>query len=66
LRIRLAAGTLVLAARPTVTVFGITAGLFDVGGAVAAAGLMVTLVATTISHTRQLYRAEPMPPRGNR
>lgn len=66
LRVVLALGTLALAVHPTVTVFGRTMGLFNAGGVVATAGLAVVLVVTTIGHTRQLYRAEPLPPRPGR
>lgn len=66
LRIVLAIGTLWLLVRPDVTLFGHLFRLFDVGGAVAIAGLSVTLIATVIGHVRQLYRAEPIPGRGRR
>ncbi len=61
LRILLALGNLVLLFRSTSTIFGHQYLLFDVGGVVAAIGLMVTLVVSTIEHTRELYRAEPLP-----
>jgi phosphatidylglycerophosphate synthase len=61
LRILLALGNLVLLVKPTATIFGQTYPLFDVGGVVATAGLMVTLVVSTIGHTPELYRAEPIP-----
>ena len=61
LRILLAIGNLVLLVHPTATIFGRQYQLFDVGGVVAAIGLMVTLVVSTIGHTRELYRAEPIP-----
>jgi phosphatidylglycerophosphate synthase len=62
LRIILAVGTLMLYVRPTITFFGHPALLFDVGGAFAIAGLLVTLVTSAIGNTRTLYRAEPIPP----
>ena len=61
LRILLAVGTLMLAVRPTVDLFGQTVRLFDVGGVCAIAGLLVALVVSAVSNTRTLYRAEPLP-----
>jgi archaetidylinositol phosphate synthase len=61
LRILLAIGNLALLVHPTATIFGQKYQLFDVGGVVAIIGLMVTLVVSTIRHTRELYRAEPLP-----
>ena len=61
LRILLAIGNLALLVHPTATIFGRQYQLFDVGGVVAIIGLMVTLVVSTIRHTRELYRAEPIP-----
>ncbi len=61
LRILLAVGTLTLAVRPTVELFGQTLRLFDVGGVCAIAGLLVALVVSAVSNTRTLYRAEPRP-----
>jgi phosphatidylglycerophosphate synthase len=63
LRILLAAGTMQLLRSPEVTVFGSRMLLFDVGGAVAVVGLLVTFVAAAVVNTRTLYRAEPLPPR---
>jgi phosphatidylglycerophosphate synthase len=62
LRILLAAGTLMLFVKPVVTIAGVRYGLFDVGGVVAAAVLVVTAVVATVRHTAALYRAEPMEP----
>jgi archaetidylinositol phosphate synthase len=64
LRIVLAAGTLALLADPTVAIFGERYRLFDVGGAVAIAGLTLTIVVSVVHHVRLLYRLEPLPPRG--
>jgi phosphatidylglycerophosphate synthase len=61
LRIILAIGNLVLLFHPTATILGRPYPLFDVGGVVAAFGLVVTVVIATIGHTRELYRAEPIP-----
>lgn len=61
LRILLAIGNLALLVHPMATIVGRQYQLFDVGGVVAIIGLMVTLVVSTIRHTRELYRAEPLP-----
>lgn len=63
LRIILAIGTLALLVHPTATVFGHAYRLFDVGGAVAAAGLLSIFVVSAWANTRALYRAEPLPGR---
>lgn len=63
LRIILALGNLVLLFHPMATIFGHRYPLFDVGGVVAAIGLFVTVVIAAIGHTRELYRAEPIPGR---
>jgi phosphatidylglycerophosphate synthase len=63
LRILLAIGNLVLLVHPMSTIFGRTYRLFDVGGVVAVVGLVVTLIVTAITHTRQLYKLEPIPRR---
>jgi phosphatidylglycerophosphate synthase len=61
LRILLAIGTLVLLVHPTSTIFGREFLLFDVGGVVAIAGLLVTFVSSAARNVRALYRAEPIP-----
>ncbi len=61
LRILLAAGTLRLMASQSVTIGGDTYLLFDVGGVVGIAGLIVTFVASAVGNTRALYRSEPLP-----
>jgi archaetidylinositol phosphate synthase len=61
LRILLAIGCLWLLVKPNVTLFGDVYRLFDVGGVIAIAGLTITMIVTAISHTRTLYRAEPIP-----
>jgi len=63
LRILLSIGSLVLLVRSTSTIFGHTFLLFDVGGAIGAAGLLVTFFVSAIRNTRALYLAEPTPPR---
>jgi phosphatidylglycerophosphate synthase len=60
LRIILALGNLKLLLAPTVTLFGYTFLLFDVGGVVAAAALAVTFLVAAASNTRALYLAEPI------
>ena len=64
LRILLAIGTLRLLQSGTVTIAGSTHLLFDVGGAAAIAGLVVTFVVSAVVNTLALYRAEPLPGRG--
>ena len=61
LRILLAAGTIQLLRSPDVSVFGVRLLLFDIGGAIAAAGLLATFVISAVRNTRTLYRAEPLP-----
>jgi archaetidylinositol phosphate synthase len=60
LRILLAAGTLVMLVKPTVTMGGRPLLLFDAGGIVAAAGMIVTTAVATVGHIRTLYAAEPV------
>jgi archaetidylinositol phosphate synthase len=59
LRILLALGNGVALARPDVTIAGQTWLLFDVGGAIGAAGLVLTLFYSAVSNTRALARLEP-------
>jgi len=68
LRILLSVGTLFLFFfRPTVSLFGLGRFLlFDVGGVVATAGLMIALATSTVRTILLLYRAEPLPTRGVR
>ena len=61
LRILLALGTLQLLRSSTLHLFGTPVLIFDLGGLVAIVGLFVTFVAAAVSHTRLLYRAEPLP-----
>jgi archaetidylinositol phosphate synthase len=63
LRIVLSIGALVLLVKPTSTILGHTFLLFDVGGVVGAAGLLVTFVSSAARNTRALYLAEPIPTR---
>lgn len=61
LRILLAVGTLQLLRSPAVTVFGERWLLFDVGGIVATAVLVLTFVVSAVRNGRLLYRLEPLP-----
>jgi archaetidylinositol phosphate synthase len=60
LRILLAAGTLQLMRSDFVTPFGHQWLLFDVGGAVGIAGLLLTFVSSAVTNGLALYREEPM------
>ena len=61
LRLVLAVGTLALLSDPKVQILGEPYRLFDVGGAVAAVGILVTVVVSVARIVRILYRAEPLP-----
>ena len=61
LRILLAVGTLMLLRSDSVVIAGSRWLLFDVGGVVAVAGLVVTFLSAAIANTRELYRREPLP-----
>src|SRR2546427_5416003 len=61
LRILLAVGAIVVANKPWVDVAGQHARLFDVGGLVAIAGMIVAFGVSAIRNTRNLYLAEPLP-----
>jgi phosphatidylglycerophosphate synthase len=61
LRILLSIGALMVMGDPHVTLFGARVLLFDVGGAIGAAGLIVTTAVSAIANGRELYRAEPIP-----
>jgi phosphatidylglycerophosphate synthase len=63
LRVLLAAGNLVLWLKPTASVLGGALSLFDVGGAIGAAGLAMTFVCSAVRNARHLYREEPLPAR---
>jgi hypothetical protein len=60
IRILLGAGNLALWLRPDLRAFGSPDRLFDVGGIIAIAGMAVMLVASAISNTVKLYRAETL------
>ena len=61
LRILLAVGALVLFVKPVVAVAGVQMKLFDVGGMVGTAGLIVTAIVSAVGNTRKLYASEPLP-----
>jgi len=62
LRIVLAIGLVKAAASPWVAVPGFgPARLFDVGGTVAAAGLLVAFLVSSVRNVRALHAAEPLP-----
>jgi archaetidylinositol phosphate synthase len=63
LRILLAIGSRRLFQTDIVNIAGVEYLLFDIGGVVAIAGLVVTFVVSAITNTRALYVAEPLPPR---
>jgi phosphatidylglycerophosphate synthase len=60
LRILLAIGNVVAVFHPGATLFGREFLLFDVGGVIGVAGLFGTLIVSSISNTRTLYRLEPI------
>jgi phosphatidylglycerophosphate synthase len=67
LRIVLAIGTLAVFRDADVRPFGQGPFLlFDVGGVIAAIGLLVALVTSVIRNTVEMYRAEPLPRPGGR
>jgi phosphatidylglycerophosphate synthase len=61
IRLLLIAGNLALLRSPYSTILGHRFLLFDVGGAVAAAGMLTTAIVVAVRHTAQLYRREPLP-----
>jgi len=60
LRILLAVGTLMLLRSDSVVIAGQRFLLFDVGGVVAIAGLLITFLSSAIQNTRKLYLEEPI------
>jgi phosphatidylglycerophosphate synthase len=60
LRILLALGNAVVFVDPTTRLLGRDVLIFDVAGAMAAVGLVVTLIVSAIANTRRLYRLEPL------
>jgi archaetidylinositol phosphate synthase len=60
LRIMLVAGNIELLRSPFVTVSGHRVLLFDLGGAIAGAGMLAMALWVAVRHTAQLYRQEPL------
>jgi phosphatidylglycerophosphate synthase len=61
IRIVLAIGTLELLRSPYTAILGHRFLLFDIGGSIAAAIMLVMAVNVALRHTAQLYREEPLP-----
>jgi len=61
IRVLLAVGNLVLLVRPWVRIGDIQYRLFDVGGLVAFASMIIMVLVATSRHTAALYRAERLP-----
>jgi hypothetical protein len=61
IRILLVIGNLALLRSPYATLFGHRMLLFDLGGAIAAAGMFSMAIFVSIRHTAALYRQEPLP-----
>lgn len=59
-RILLAIGNFVLLVKPRVHIFGREMGLFDAGGLVGAAGMLVVFAISAWRHTAQLWREEKL------
>ncbi len=62
LRLLLVAGNIALLRWPTGNLFGHRFPLFDVGGVVGIAGMLLMVAVSSIRNTAALYRAEPLPP----
>ncbi len=62
IRLLLIAGNLALLRSPFCTVFHHRMLLFDLGGTIAAAGMLLMAAGVAAAHTAQLYREEPLPP----
>lgn len=61
LRILLAVGAVFAARQPWATIAGRHILLFDLGGIIATAGLLIAFIASSIRNTRALYLADPLP-----
>ena len=61
IRVLLIAGNVALLRSPYSVIFGHRWLLFDVGGVIAAVGMVGMAVVLTVRHTAQLYREEPLP-----
>jgi phosphatidylglycerophosphate synthase len=60
IRILLIVGTLALYFHPSAQLFGRDFLLFDIGGVMGAAGMILLAVIATVRHTIELYRTEPL------
>jgi archaetidylinositol phosphate synthase len=61
IRILLILGNLALLRSPYSVLFGHRMLLFDLGGTIAAAGMFAMVIFTSVRHTAELYRQEPLP-----
>jgi phosphatidylglycerophosphate synthase len=61
IRILLIIGNLALLRSPYSTLFGHKMLLFDLGGTIAAVSMFAMAIVTTVRHTAELYRKEPLP-----
>lgn len=61
IRTLLIIGNLALLRSPYATLFGHRMLLFDLGGSIAALGMLALAVMVTVRHTAELYRQEPLP-----
>lgn len=61
IRILLIIGNVALLRSPYATLFGHKYLLFDVGGVIAAVGMVAMALTITARHTAELYRQEPLP-----
>jgi len=59
-RLLMIAGNIAVLYRPVVTLFGHRYLLFDVGGVIGAAGMLLAFLWSTVRHAAQLYRAETL------
>jgi hypothetical protein len=59
-RLLMIAGNIAVLYRPVVTIFGGHYLLFDVGGAIGAAGMLLAFVWSAVKHGTELYRAETL------
>jgi hypothetical protein len=61
IRILLIIGNVALLRSPYSILFGHRMLLFDLGGTIAAAGMLAMAIAVAVRHTAELYREEPLP-----
>ncbi|MGD0733600.1 MAG: CDP-alcohol phosphatidyltransferase family protein [Terracidiphilus sp.] len=61
IRISLVIGNLALLRSPYSKLFGHRMLLFDLGGTIAAAGMVAMAITVAVRHTAELYRQEPLP-----